>query len=212
MINHRGQFNTPYTRKTIIAYLQAVSKLIKKSPTFRDINIIPGPSPRTIVRHFGKWAIALKAAGLRPQTNQLMKGERTFIRLNWKKMTDKQISAKIGISDEVVKYYRMQFNLWKNRKGTSKQKHKADGMRLYGKNCEVCNLPVTELHHIVPKSTAIKDWSILCPTCHAVITRKLIVINNRKELKTKLTPFIKNLYKNIKFNFEEAVGSDTSSI
>lgn len=212
MIDKKGQFKTPYTRKVIINYLQAVSKLIKKSPTFRDINIIPGPSPRTIVRHFGKWAIALKAAGLRPHTNQLLKGEKTFIRHNWRTMTDKQISDKLKISGEVIQYYRTQFNLWKNRKGTSKQKHKADGMRLYGKNCEVCNIPVTEFHHIVPKSTVIKDWSILCPTCHAVITRKLIVINNRKELKTKLTPFIKDLYKNIKFNFDEAEGNDTSSI
>lgn len=198
-----GKFKTPYTRKIIISYLQAVSKVIGKSPTFRDLNIIPGPSPRTIVRHFGKWAIALKAAGLRPHTNQLMKGEKTYIRHNWKKFTDKQISKKLGIGDDVVKYYRMQYNLWKNRKGTSKQKYKADGMKLYGKNCEICNISITELHHIVPKSTNVKDWAILCPSCHSVITRNIIKIKNRKELKTKLTPFIKNIYKDIKFNLEK---------
>lgn len=211
MKNKKGQFTTPYTRKAILSYLQAISKLIKSSPTYRDLRNIPGPSASTIIRHFGKWAIALKAAGIRPKTNQLMKGERTYIRLNWKKMTDKQISETLGISEIAVKYYRMQFSLWKNKKGTSKQKHKADGMRLYGKNCEVCNIPLTELHHIIPKSPNIKDWSILCPTCHAVITRKIVVINSRKELKTKLTPFIKNLYKNVKFGFSGDGDNGTSS-
>lgn len=137
---------------------------------------------------------------MRPHTKQLMKGEKTFIRHNWKKMTDKKIGNKLGISEDVVKYYRMQYRLWKNRKGTSDQKHKKDGMRTYGQNCEVCNLPITELHHIVPKSTKIEDWSILCPTCHAVITRKLVEVNTRKDIKTKLKPYIQNLYNNIKFN------------
>lgn len=207
-----GKFKTPYTRKLIASYLKSVSRLIGKSPTFRDLNIIPGPSPRTVIRHFGKWTIALKAAGLRPSTNQLMKGEKSYIRLNWRKFTDRELSKKLGISEDVIKYYRMQLNMWKNRKGTSKQKYKADGMRLYGKNCEVCNIPITELHHIIPKSTNADDWSILCPTCHAVITRKFIQIKNRSELKTKLTPFIKNLYKNIKFNLKASGDSDSASI
>lgn len=195
-----GKFKTPYTHKVIISYLKSVSKQIDRSPTFRDVHIIPGPSPRTIVRHFGSWSKALKASGLRPQTNQLMRGEKTFIRQNWRKMTDKELCKRLGLTEDVIKYYRIQFNLWKNRKGTSNQKHKNDGIKTYGKNCEICNLPITELHHIVPKSTNIKDWTILCPTCHAAITRKLVEVKNRKDLKTKLRPYIKNLYKNIKFN------------
>lgn len=211
MRNLYGKFKTPYTHKVIIAYLKSVSKLINRSPTFRDVHIIPGPSPRTIVRHFGTWSKALKASGLRPHTNQLMKGEKTFIRLNWKKMTDKELGQKLSLTEDVIKYYRMQYNLWKNRKGTSDQKHKKDGMRTYGKNCEVCNLPITELHHIKAKSTNIKDWSILCPTCHSVITRKLIVVKNRKELKTKLTPFVRDLYKNVRFGLGGVGDSDISS-
>lgn len=207
-----GKFRTPYTRQLIVSYLKAVSKLIGKSPTFRDVHVIPGPSPRTIVRHFGTWSKALKSAGIRPQTNQLMTGEKSFIRQNWRKMTDKELGKRLGITSDVVKYYRIQYRLWKNRKGTSNQKHKADGMRMYGKSCEICNLPVTELHHIKPKSTDINDWSILCPTCHAVITRNLIEVRNRKELKTRLTPFIKNLYKNIKFNLGKVVDNDNASI
>lgn len=200
MRNKVGKFKTPYTKKLITKYLQAVAKEIGKSPTFRDLSIIPGPSPRTVVRHFGTWAKALKAAELRPHTNQLLHGERGFIRNNWRKMSDKEIAKKLDLTDHVVKYYRMQYRLWKNRKGTSNQKHKADGTRMYGKNCEVCNLPITELHHIKPKSTKIDDWSILCPTCHAVITRKLIKIDTREELFTKLRPYIHDIYKNIKFD------------
>ena len=212
MRRKNGKFKTPYTRQLIVSYLKSVYKIIGKSPTFRDINIIPGPSPRTIVRHFGTWSKALKSAGIRPQTNQLMTGEKSFIRQNWRKMTDKELGTKLGITSDVIKYYRIQYHMWKNRKGTSDQKHKADGMKMYGKNCEICNLPITELHHIRPKSTDINDWSILCPICHAVITRKLIEVRNRKELKTKLTPFIKNLYKNIKFNLGKAVDNDNVSI
>lgn len=211
MRTKRGNFKTPYTKKLIIRYLKAVYDHLGKSPTFRDLNIIPGPSPRTIVRHFGTWAKALKASGIRPQTNQLMKGERSFIRNNWRKLNDKEIAQTLGLTPDIIKYYRMQYNLWKNRKGTSKQKHKSDGMRLYGKNCEVCNIPVTELHHIIPKSKKIDDWSILCPTCHAAITRKLVVVNTREELQTKLAPYMKELYKNLRFRQTEVVGNDISS-
>ena len=193
-----GKFKTPYTHKLIISYLQSVSKLIEKSPTFRDLNKIPGPSPRTVVRHFGTWSKALKAAGIRPHTHQLMSGEKKYIRNNWRKMSDKQIAKKLKLSFEIIKYYRMQYNLWKNRKGTSKQGQKSEGMKLYGKNCEVCNIPLTELHHIKSKSYNSKDWCILCPICHAVITRRIIQVKERRELKNKLKPYIKNLYKSIK--------------
>ena len=200
MRTKNGKFKSPYTKKIIINYLKAVKKITDRPPTYRDLKKIPGPSPRTIVRHFGKWSLALKAAGIRPHTQQLMKGEKTYIRQNWRKMTDKEIGLKLGLSIEVIKYYRMNYNLWKNRKGTSKQKHKADGMKIYGKNCEVCNISITELHHIKSKSTNPKDWSILCPTCHAVITRGLVKINSRRELKTILKPYIQKLHKKVKFS------------
>jgi len=133
---------------------------------------VPGPSARTIIRHFGSWTKALKKAGIRPNTKQLFLNEKNYIKQNWRKMTDKEISNKLGLSIDIIKYYRMNYNLWKNRKGTSKQKHKSDGMRLYGRNCEICNISITELHHIVPKSKDIKDWAILCPLCHSIITRQ----------------------------------------
>lgn len=211
MRNKLGKYKTPYTKFLITKYLKSISKLIGKSPTFRDTNPIPGPSPRTIVRHFGTWAKALKSAGLRPHTNQLFRGEKTFIRNNWRHMTDKEIASKLNVKIEIIKYYRSQYSLWKNRKGTSNQKHKKDGMKAYGNNCEICNIPITELHHIIKKSQNIDNWAILCPTCHSIITRKLVIVQNRKDLSTKLKPFVIKLYKNIKFSSEEIEGSDSVS-
>jgi len=140
-----GKYKTPYNKHIIIKYIKSVSKLIKKSPTYRDLEKIPGPAASTIIRHFGSWSNALKKAGIRPSTNQLMRGERTFIRKNWRKMTDKQLSQKLNISLEVVKYYRMQFNLWKNRKGTSNQGQKSKAIKEYGNKCETCGLSIIEL-------------------------------------------------------------------
>lgn len=212
MRNKKGNFKTPYTRKLIITYLKSITKSIGKSPTYRDLRKIPGPAASTVIRHFGTWSKALKAAGVRPQTNQLMKGEKGYIRKNWRKMSDKEIAKELGITPEVIKYYRMQFNLWKNRKGTSKQGQKSEGMRLYGKNCEICNLPLTELHHLQSHSNNFNDWCILCPNCHAVLTRKLVIVKTRKELKTKLFPYIKNLYKNVNTTMVGVEDNGTSSI
>lgn len=206
-----GKFSSPYTKKIIIAYLKAIYRLKHGAPTYRDVKRIPGPSSSTIIRHFDTWSNALKAARIRPSTNQLLKGEKGYIRQNWRKMTDKEIAKKLGLNFSIVRYYRMQYDLWKNRKGTSDQKHKQDGVRMYGKNCEICNLSITELHHIKPESVKIDDWAILCPTCHAVITRRIIEVKNRKELRTKLTPYIINLYKNIEFKFKKAGDNGTSS-
>lgn len=192
-------FETPYTKSSIISYLQAVEREIGKVPTYRDLKAIPGPSPRTIVRHFGTWSKAIRSAKMRPYTHMIKHGDRTVIRKNWRAMTDKEIASRLNLTECSVKYYRMQYNLWKNRKGTSKQKHKADSIRRYGHNCEVCNIPIVEHHHIRPKSMEISDWSILCPTCHAVITRKLVIVNSREELQTVLKPYVMQLYQSIKF-------------
>jgi len=178
--------------------LKGVYKTIGKSPTYRDLQQIPGPSPRTIVRRFGYWSKALKKAGIRPQTNQLKKGERSFIRTNWRKMTDKEIANKLGVTEVVIKYYRMNYNMWKNRKGTAKSTYRKEALRLYGKKCEICSIGICEWHHIVPKSTKPDDWCILCSLCHAAITRKLVIVNNRRELETKLLPFMQQIYSNLK--------------
>lgn len=194
------RFKKDYSKKDILDYLKGIYKILGKSPTFRDLNKFPGPSPRTVVRRFRYWSKALKDSGIRPQTHQLMKGERSFIRMNWQKMTDKEISQKLGVTEVVIKYYRMNYNLWKNRKGTAKSTYRRKAINLYGQSCEVCGLKICEWHHIVPKSIKTEDWCILCPLCHEVITRKLVIVKSRKELKTKLLPFIKQVYSDLKIS------------
>lgn len=195
-----NQFKKDYSKQTIIEYLQAIYKNLGHPPTSRDLDYIPGPSSRTIIRRFGYWSTALKAAGIRPQTHQLMPGERSFIRNNWRKMTDKAISKKLGISMEVIKYYRSNYNLWKNRKGTARSTFRKEALRLYGEKCEICSITICEWHHIIPKSKEPDDWCILCPLCHATITRKLVVVNSRHELKTKLLPYMKKVYEDLKIH------------
>lgn len=192
------RFKKDYSKKDILNYLRGVHRVLGRSPTSRDLNEFPGPAPRTIIRRFGLWSKALKAAGIRPQTHQLKSGEKTFIRLNWRKMTDKAIAQELGVTEIVIKYYRMNYNLWKNRKGTAKSTYRKEALRLYGKSCEVCGLTICEWHHIVPKSTKPDDWCILCSLCHAVITRKMIVVNNRSELKSKLQPFMRQIFSKLK--------------
>lgn len=192
------RFKKDYSKKDIIEYLKGIQKALGRSPSSRDLNKFPGPAPRTIIRRFGYWSKALKEAGMRPQTHQLQKGERTLIRMNWRKMTDEEIAKKLGVTETVIKYYRMNYNLWKYRKKTAKSTYRKEALKIYGEKCEICGIGICEWHHIIPKSTKSDDWCILCPTCHAVITRKLMSIDSRDELMTKLLPFMKKLYSELK--------------
>ncbi len=192
------KFKNDYSNEDILNYLKGIYKILGKAPTSRDLNKFPGPSPRTIIRRFGYWSSALKKAGMRPKTHQLKTGERSYIRYNWRKMTDNEIAKKLGVTEVVIKYYRMNYNLWKNRKGTAKSTYRKEALKLYGKKCEVCGIGICEWHHIVPRSTKSDDWSILCPLCHSVITRKLVIVNSREELRTKLAPYMKTVYSALK--------------
>lgn len=190
------RFKKDYSKKEMIEYLVGVHKILQRSPTSRDLNQFPGPAIRTIIRRFGSWSRALKEAGIRPLTHQLQTGERSFIRTNWRKLTDKQIANQLGVTETVIKYYRMNYNLWKNRKRTSKFTFRREAFKLYGRKCEICGIEICEWHHIIPRSTRPEDWCILCPLGHATITRKLVSLNNRIELKTKLLPIMKLVTQN----------------
>jgi len=194
------RFKKDYTKQEIIKYIQGVSKHIGNSPSSRELDKIPGPSSRTIIRRFGYWSKALKEAGIRPQTHQLMRGERSFIRENWRRMTDKEIAEKLGVTHEIIKYYRANYSLWKNKKGTAKSTFRKEALKLYGKKCEVCSIKICEWHHIIPKSKEPDNWCVLCPLCHSVITRKFVTINNREELKTKLLPYMRIIYKDLRIH------------
>lgn len=196
-----GKFKKSYSGQQLIAYIKGVSRVIKKSPTYRDLKTIPGPTASTIIRYFGKWSAALKKADLRPKTYQLIRGERKYIRNNWRQMTDKQIATKLKIPIYVIRYYRLSKKLWKNtrNKRLTKATQKKLAIRIYGNNCEVCHLPITELHHIIPKSKYQENWAVLCPLCHEIISRKIIIIKKRADLFNKLKPFIKQIYSHLNF-------------
>jgi len=199
----RGKFRKQYKREDLTAYLKGIHHALRRSPVYRDLKAIPGPSPTTIIRHFGSWSKALKTAGIRPHTNQLTKEEKKFIKTSWRSMTDKQISSKLQVPTHVIRYYRLYQRLWKNsRDGNAQgvQRRKAYG--IYGKTCEVCSIPIVDLNHIISRKNFPENWTILCPLCHATLTRNLVKITTRRELKTKLLPFMKELHKK-HFKFRE---------
>jgi len=191
-----------YSKKQLIDYIKGVAKIIRRSPTYRDLKKFPGPTPSTIIRHFGRWSNAIKKADLRPTTYQLLKGEKTYIRNSWRSMTDKQIATRLNIPIYVIRYYRLSKKLWKNtrNKRLVKSTQKRIASKLYGKNCEICNLPITELHHIIPKSKLQNNWAILCPLCHEVITRKFVIVKKRADLFNGLRPFVKRIYSNLRIS------------
>lgn len=194
------RFKKDYSKRDILEYIKGVSKYLGHTPSFREIDDFPGPSARTIVRRFSYWNAAIKQAGLRPQVKQLLTGERTYIRENWRKMTDKKVAKKLGTTSEVIKYYRMNFDLWKNKKGTARSTFRKQAIKLYGESCESCGVKFCEWHHFVPRSKDSNDWCILCPTCHAAVTRRLVKVERRSDIHSKLAPFVQKLYSGIKFN------------
>ena len=198
--NQQGKFKQIYSKKQILVYLKRIASFINKSPTYRDLNKIPGPTASTVIRFFGSWSKALKSAGLRPHTHQLIRGEKTYIRENWRGFTDEQISKKLKVPIHTIRYYRLSSKLWKNTRNNKlvKATQKKLAMKKYGDNCEVCNMSIVELHHIISKSKNENHWSILCPLCHEIISRKIILIKNREDLFTKLKPFVKKLYSNLR--------------
>ncbi len=115
-------------------------------------------------------------------------------------MSDKQIASKLGVTEVVIKYYRANYNLWKNRKGTARSTYRKKALNLYGDSCEVCGIKICEWHHLVPRSIIPEDWCILCVLCHAAITRGLVIVKNRQDIRTKLLPYMKKVYEDLIIN------------
>ncbi len=200
MRTRTGRFEKQYTKKDITSYLQGIKKNLGRAPVYRDVKLFPGPSSTTIIRQFGSWSRALKIVGIRPHTHQLFRKEKGIIRKMWHRMTDKRIAKKLGIPIHVVRYHRLSSKLWKNsRKGNTRASQKQKAMKLYGKNCEICNIPIVEINHIISRKNDPSNWTILCPLCHAVLTRKLVTIQNRTELITKLLPYMQKIHKSFGF-------------
>lgn len=120
-----------------------------------------------------------------------------FIIQNHKTMIDKKIAKALtekGIKEASVwniKYRRRKLGIKKYLYGDIK-KHKAwvrlQAIKKYGTACELCGYKLSiDTHHIIPKHKGglhtIENLMVICPNCHALITRKLIELKDRLDIK-----------------------------
>jgi len=119
-----------------------------------------------------------------------------IIHKNWEKMEDKDIAKELrkmgfkGANQWTVRYRRRKLGIKKYLYGETK-KHKAwvraQAIKTYGKKCDLCGYKLAiDTHHLTPKKKGgkheINNLIVLCPNCHALITRKRIALKNRKNI------------------------------
>ena len=124
-------------------------------------------------------------------------------------MIDKEIAKKLrkmGFKEAnqwTIRYRRRKLGVKKYLYGEI-LKHKAwirtQAIKKYGSKCELCgyNLSV-DVHHIIPKNKGgpyeIENLMVICPNCHALITRKYLILKSRKniaKIRKKLFKLLKN--------------------
>jgi len=119
-----------------------------------------------------------------------------FIRENCKRLIDKEIVKELkkkGFKEAnnwTVRYRRRRLGIKKYLYGEIK-KHRAwirmQAIRKYGSKCELCGYTLTiDSHHIRPRKEGgpheVNNLIVLCPNCHALITRKYISFKSRKDI------------------------------
>jgi predicted restriction endonuclease len=129
-----------------------------------------------------------------------------FIRKNCTKMIDKEILKalrKMGFKKATwwnVRYRRRRLGIKKYLSGEI-LKHRVwirnQAIKKYGKSCELCGYKLTiDTHHIIPKKEngkhEVDNLIVLCPNCHALITREILVLKNRKSI-----PSVRKKLKNL---------------
>ncbi len=136
-----------------------------------------------------------------------------FIRKNYHKMIDKEMVKELkkkgirGVNVWTVRYRRGKLGIKKYLYGEIK-KHKAwirdQAIKKYGDKCELCGYKIcVDAHHIIPKyqggNHEIDNLIIVCPNCHALITREIITLKNRKDISSiqkKIFKLLKSFYPN----------------
>ncbi len=134
-----------------------------------------------------------------------------FIRENHKRLIDKEIVKELKkkgfrkAAEWTVKYRRRKLGIKKYLYGEIK-KHKAwirmQAIKKYGDKCELCGYRLSiDTHHILPKNKGglheIDNLMVLCPNCHALVTRRYLSLRSRKEipgLRRKLIKLQKSPY------------------
>lgn len=129
-----------------------------------------------------------------------------YIIKNCKDKLDKEIAKELlirgytGASAWNVRYRRRRLGIKKYLHGEI-LKHKAwvrtQAIRTHGNKCELCFYNVAiDTHHIIPKYLGgpheIENLMVICPNCHALVTRKIIIISSRKDI-TKVGRKIRKL-------------------
>ena len=135
----------------------------------------------------------------------------SFILNNCHTMIDEEIVKELkarGFNEanvNNVKYRRRKLGIKKYLYGEIK-KHKAwvrlQAIKKYGGECELCGYKMAiDTHHIIPKYKGgpheIENLMIVCPNCHALITRGKLILNNRKDIpraKKRIITSLKKLY------------------
>ena len=60
-------------------------------------------------------------------------------------------------------------------------------IKKYGNKCELCGYGlIVESHHILPKNKGglheVNNLMVLCPNCHALITKRYLSLKSRKDI------------------------------
>jgi len=136
-----------------------------------------------------------------------------FIRKNYKETIDKEIVKKLrkmGFKKatwSAVRYRRRKLGIKKYLYGEVK-KHKVwirnQAIKKYGNKCKLCEYSLSiDAHHIIPKKEGgkheINNLMIVCPNCHALITRKNFILESRKDIsviRKKLRKLLNSFYSN----------------
>lgn len=134
-----------------------------------------------------------------------------YIQKNCKEMGDNEIAKnlkKMGFKVAQkwnVGYRRRKLGERKYLRGEI-QKHRAwvrsQAIKKYGKKCELCGYTMAiDTHHIIPRHKGgpheIDNLMVVCPNCHALITRKYITLGSRVDIpktKKKVLKTIKRFY------------------
>jgi len=89
-----------------------------------------------------------------------------------------------------VKYRRRKLGIKKYSYGEVK-KHRAwirmQAIKKYGQRCELCGFRLAlDTHHILPKNKdgphEVSNLMVLCPNCHALISRGYLALASRKDI------------------------------
>lgn len=134
-----------------------------------------------------------------------------FICENCKGMLDIEIAKELNnkgfkkANQWTVRYRRRKLGIKKYLYGEIK-KHRAwirmQALKKYGTKCELCRYGlVVESHHILPRNMGglheIDNLMVLCPNCHALITKGNFSLKSRKDIpriRRKLTKLKKSSY------------------